>query len=121
MGFSCLRFLSRLFRAGLGIVPFRRTLRHLRPYTFKQASWPVPARRSPAGVSPLVAPIEQPFEQRDPAQREMRITAAPPPPPSDRRGAATPPSAPARLRTARRKTPSTCRSPPPALLPPAGA
>src|ERR1017187_6544453 len=41
MGFSCLRFLSRLFRAGLGIVPFRRTLRHLRPYTFKQASRPV--------------------------------------------------------------------------------
>src|ERR1039458_3888976 len=40
MGFSCLRFLSRLFRAGLGIVPFRRTLRHLRPYTLKQASWP---------------------------------------------------------------------------------
>jgi hypothetical protein len=37
MGFSCLRFLSRLAKAGLGIVPFRRTLRHLRPYTFKQA------------------------------------------------------------------------------------
>jgi len=32
-----LRFLSRLAKAGLGIVPFRRTLRHLRPYTFKQA------------------------------------------------------------------------------------
>jgi hypothetical protein len=31
-----LRFLSRLFRAVLGIVPFRRTLFHPRPYTFKQ-------------------------------------------------------------------------------------
>src|ERR1017187_1921779 len=48
MGFSCLRFLSRLFRAGLGIVPFRRTLRHLRPYTFKQASWPVAEGLRPA-------------------------------------------------------------------------
>jgi len=37
IGFSCLKFLSRLFRAGLGIVPFRRTLRHFSPYTFKQA------------------------------------------------------------------------------------
>ena len=36
IGFSCLRFLSRLAEVGLGIVPFRRTLFHLSPYTFKQ-------------------------------------------------------------------------------------
>jgi len=35
-GTACLRFLSRLAKAGLGIVPFRRTLFHLSPYTFKQ-------------------------------------------------------------------------------------
>src|ERR1035441_2371308 len=54
MGFSCLRFLSRLFRAGLGIVPFRRTLRHLRPYTFKQASWPIDA--VPQTLTPHATP-----------------------------------------------------------------
>src|SRR5215471_20710787 len=36
MGFSCLWSLSRLSSGGLGIVPFRRTLLHLSPYTFKQ-------------------------------------------------------------------------------------
>jgi len=41
MGFSCLRFLSRFAKTGLGIVALRRTLRHLRPYTFKQTLWSV--------------------------------------------------------------------------------
>src|SRR5215469_18170120 len=36
MGFSCLWFLSRLWKGGLGIVPGRRTLLHFSPYTFKQ-------------------------------------------------------------------------------------
>src|SRR5215471_14452702 len=36
MGFSCLWFLSRLWKGGLGIVPLRRTLLHFSPYTFKQ-------------------------------------------------------------------------------------
>jgi len=35
MGFSCLRFLSRFAKTGLGIVPFGGTLR-LHTYTFKQ-------------------------------------------------------------------------------------
>src|ERR1039457_5822309 len=61
MGFSCLRFLSRLFRAGLGIVPFRRTLRHLRPYTFKQASWPV-------ALSPSLAAMRFPLSGGTPAR-----------------------------------------------------
>jgi hypothetical protein len=29
-------FLSRFSKTGLGIIPFRRTLLHFRPYTFKQ-------------------------------------------------------------------------------------
>jgi hypothetical protein len=37
-GFSCLWFLSRLWKGGLGIVPVRRTLLHFSPYTFKQIS-----------------------------------------------------------------------------------
>src|ERR1700691_5524390 len=36
IGFSWLRFLSRLAKAGLGIVTFGGTLSHLSPYTFKQ-------------------------------------------------------------------------------------
>ena len=35
MGFSCLRFLSRYAKTGLGIVPFRGT-RQPHTYTFKQ-------------------------------------------------------------------------------------
>src|ERR1700735_5150107 len=36
IGFSWLRFLSRLAKAGLGIVTFGGTRSHLSPYTFKQ-------------------------------------------------------------------------------------
>src|ERR1035441_3946740 len=74
MGFSCLRFLSRLFRAGLGIVPFRRTLRHLRPYTFKQASWPVDA--APETLTPSAKPALH-LLVRTPEQLEAALGVRP--------------------------------------------
>jgi len=41
-GFSCLRFLSRFSKTGLGIVPFGGT-RELHTYTFKQPILPAAA------------------------------------------------------------------------------
>src|ERR1700683_3477769 len=69
IGFSWLRFLSRLAKDGLGIVTFGGTLSHLSPYTFKQVVrgtlWVRPIggalRARPAGIIRNAAGTSEPF------------------------------------------------------------
>ena len=85
-----MRFLSRLAKAGLGIVPFRRTLRHLRPYTFKQAivfcglscfmARHASAKRgSPTGPKKWGSQswLPPPFRRRDPLERGPQAPSSP--------------------------------------------
>src|ERR1700735_4825480 len=73
IGFSWLRFLSRLAKAGLGIVTFGGTLSHLTPYTFKQVG-----NLRPIGNRPSVAPMRCPHRLRSAAMWGSQSWLQPP-------------------------------------------